>query len=81
MTTKAREKISTCLESLEFYNFFDVYLTKFENYQILPNKISDRFLLTTKLFERPSLIPYLSKLKCLLLLSVTSTQFFREIGW
>jgi hypothetical protein len=49
-TTEAREKISTYLESLEFYKFFDVCLTKFENYQILLNKISHRFLMTTKLF-------------------------------
>jgi hypothetical protein len=34
-TTKDREKISTDLESLEFYKFFDVCLTKFKNYQIL----------------------------------------------
>jgi hypothetical protein len=46
-TTKAKEKISTDLESLEF---FDVCLTKFENNQILLNKISHVFLLTTKLF-------------------------------
>jgi hypothetical protein len=31
--TKAREKISTDLESLEFYNFFDVCLTKFKKKQ------------------------------------------------
>ncbi len=35
-TTKAREK-GTYLESLKFMNFFDVCLTKFENYQILLN--------------------------------------------
>jgi hypothetical protein len=46
-TTEAREKISTFLESLEFFN---VCLTKFENYQISLNKISRRFLVTTKLF-------------------------------
>jgi hypothetical protein len=45
--TEAREKIITDLESLEF---FDACLTKFKNSQILPNKISHRFLLTTKLF-------------------------------
>jgi len=45
-TTKASEKISTYLESLEF---FDVCLTKFKNNQILLNKISHRFLRTTKL--------------------------------
>jgi hypothetical protein len=50
-TTKAREKISTVLESLEFYNFLDVCLTKFKNNQIFLNKISHRFLLTTKLFN------------------------------
>ena len=49
-TTNARQKISTALESLEFWKFFEVYLTKFKNNQILLNKISHRFLLTTKLF-------------------------------
>ncbi len=34
-TTEAREKISTYLESLEFWKNFDVCLTKFQNYQIL----------------------------------------------
>ncbi len=53
-TTKAREKISTDLESLEFEKFFDACFTKLENYPILPNKISHRFLLTTKLGERSS---------------------------
>jgi hypothetical protein len=43
-TTEGREKISTDLK------FFGICLTKFENYQILPNKISHRFPLTTKLF-------------------------------
>jgi hypothetical protein len=41
-TTKARAKIRRYWESFEF---FDVCLTKFKN-----NKISHRFLLTTKLF-------------------------------
>jgi hypothetical protein len=50
-TINAREKISTDLESLEFQKNFDVCLTKFKkNNQILLNKISHRFLLTTKLF-------------------------------
>ncbi len=40
LTTEAREKISTYLESLEFYKFFDVCLTKFENYQVLVVKLS-----------------------------------------
>ncbi len=35
-------------ESLEFFGLF---FTKFENYQIVPNKISHRFLVTTKLFS------------------------------
>jgi hypothetical protein len=47
--TKAREKISTDLESLEFKTI-EVCLTKFKNNQISLNKISHRFLLTTKLF-------------------------------
>jgi hypothetical protein len=33
--TEAREKISTYLEYLEFDKFFDVCLTKFENFKIL----------------------------------------------
>jgi len=49
-TTEAREKISTYLESLEFWKFFDVCVINFENYQNLHNKISHRFLVTTKLF-------------------------------
>jgi hypothetical protein len=47
-TTKLEKKISTYLESLEF---FDVCLTKMENNQILLNKISGRFLVKTKLFS------------------------------
>jgi hypothetical protein len=39
-TIEAREKITTHLESLKFQKIFDVCLTKFENYQILLNKIS-----------------------------------------
>ncbi len=49
-TTEAIEKLSTDLESTEFYTFFGVCLTTFENYQILLNKISHRFPMTTKLF-------------------------------
>ncbi len=49
-TSKAGEKISTYLESLEFHKFSDVCFTEFKNNQILINKISDRFQLTTKLF-------------------------------
>ncbi len=41
------EKISTYLESLEVYNLFDACLTNFENYQILLDKISHRFRVTT----------------------------------
>jgi hypothetical protein len=47
-TTEAWEKISTYTESLEI---FVVCLTKFENYQILFNKISHRFLVTANLFN------------------------------
>ncbi len=46
-TTEAREK-STDLESLEVQKYFDVRLTKFENHNILHNKISNIFLVTTK---------------------------------
>jgi hypothetical protein len=42
--------MSANLESLEVSEFFDVCLTKFKNNQILRNKISHRFQLTTKLF-------------------------------
>ncbi len=34
-TARAREKMSTFLESLEFYKFIDVHLAKFKNNQIL----------------------------------------------
>jgi hypothetical protein len=50
-TTEAREKVSTYLESLEFQKIFDVSLTKFENHQILLNKMNHRFLVTTKLYS------------------------------
>jgi hypothetical protein len=50
-TTEAREKISSYLESLEFWKFFDVCLTKFDYYKIFLNKISHRFVVTTKLFS------------------------------
>ncbi len=45
-TTKAREKINTYLESLEF---FDICFTKFWNNRLLLNWISHWFLLSTKL--------------------------------
>ncbi len=48
--TKAREKISTDLESLEFWKNVYVGLTKFKNNPILLNKISHRFLLTTAIY-------------------------------
>ncbi len=48
--TETREKIITYLESVEFWKLFDICLTNFENYQILINKISHRFLVTSKLF-------------------------------
>jgi hypothetical protein len=40
-TTEGKEKISTDIETLEFYKTFNVCLTKFERNQILPNKIND----------------------------------------
>ncbi len=43
-TTKAREKISTDLESLEILEFFHACLTKFKNNQILLNKIAKLFI-------------------------------------
>ena len=49
-TTKAR-KISTGFKSVEFWNFFDVCLTKLRNNHTSCNKISHRFLLATKLFS------------------------------
>jgi hypothetical protein len=49
-TPESTEKICTNLESLEFYKFLDVGLDKFKNNDILPNKISHIFLVTTKLF-------------------------------
>jgi hypothetical protein len=56
-TTKAREKISADLDSEQFEKFFDIGLTKFETYQILFNKNSHRFPMTTKLYTgRKSLI-------------------------
>jgi hypothetical protein len=48
--TKTREKISRDLKSLEFWKFFDVCMTKFKNNQFLFYKISQRLLLTMKLF-------------------------------
>jgi hypothetical protein len=50
MITKGREEPTTELESFEFYKKIDVCVTNFENYQILPNKISHRYLVTTELF-------------------------------
>jgi hypothetical protein len=48
-TTEAGEIIST-FGTLRILEFFDVCLTKFENYQILLHKISHRFVSTTQLF-------------------------------
>jgi hypothetical protein len=50
-TTKAREKLAHIWNQYNFRNFFDINLTKFENYQILRSKINHRFLVTTKLFS------------------------------
>ncbi len=38
------------LESVEFYKFVDVCLTKFKNDYILLNEINHRYIQTTKLF-------------------------------
>ncbi len=45
------KKITADLESLEFYEFFNVGLAKFENNQILLNEISHRFLVAINLFK------------------------------
>jgi hypothetical protein len=49
-TTKAGEKISTDLASLELFKYIDVGLATFENNQILRNKISRRYVATNKLY-------------------------------
>jgi hypothetical protein len=49
-STTTKEKISTYLESLQLWEYFDVCLTKFKKNQILLNKVIHRILLTTKLF-------------------------------
>ncbi len=51
VTTKA-EKNKHRFRIIRIFKYFDVYLAKFENNQFLLNKISDRFLLMTKLFTR-----------------------------
>ncbi len=50
-TNKAREKNEHIFGILRILDFFDACLTKFENYQILLNKISPRFLVTNKLLR------------------------------
>jgi hypothetical protein len=50
-STEAIENITTDLESLEFLKNVGVCLTKYEHYQILFHKISNRFLVTAKLFK------------------------------
>jgi hypothetical protein len=51
-TTKAREKISTELESLEFF-FNLIYIWQnLKTLNFLLNKISDRFLVMTKLVTK-----------------------------
>ncbi len=47
---KLEKKITHRFGNLRLLEFFDVCLTKFDNNQILLNKISHRFPLTTKLF-------------------------------
>ncbi len=48
--TEASKKIKIDLQSSEFHIFLDAGFTKFKTEQILLNKISHRFLDTTKLF-------------------------------
>ena len=50
-TTEGTEKNKHIFGILKNRNFLNVCFTKFENYQILLNKISHRFLVTTKLFS------------------------------
>jgi hypothetical protein len=50
-TTEAREKNNFIFGDLRILEFFIVCLNKFENYQVLLNKISHRFLVKTKLFS------------------------------
>ncbi len=49
-TAEAGEKKAQILNQQNFRIFFDMGLTKFQNYQILLNQINLRFLVTTKLF-------------------------------
>ncbi len=53
VATEAREKISAYPESLEFQKFFDTCFTKFENYQILLNKIGHRFPVKIQWVKEP----------------------------
>ncbi len=54
-TAEAKEKMIKYLESFKFEKKTDVHLTKFKNNQILLNKISHKFLVTTKLFTRKNI--------------------------
>jgi hypothetical protein len=47
-TTKAREKNKHTFGIHRILEFFVVCSIKFKNYQILPTKISHRYLVTTK---------------------------------
>jgi len=55
-TSIAREKNKHRFEILRILEIFDACLTKFKNNQILLNKISHRFLLTTKLYTGQKII-------------------------
>jgi hypothetical protein len=50
--TKAREKVSTALESLEFLKQFGICSTVFKSNQSFLNKIGQQFFVTTKPFIR-----------------------------
>jgi hypothetical protein len=59
-TTNAREKNKNRFGILRILVIFYIYFTKFKNNQILLNKISHRFLMTTKLFTgQKSLIQHI----------------------
>jgi hypothetical protein len=50
-TTKAREKKLSHIWNPNNFRHFLIYVTRFENNKLLLDKISQRFLLTTKLFN------------------------------
>ena len=75
-TAKAREKISTNLELFKFWIKIYVCLTKFKNNQILLNKISHIFLLTTKQWTGQKKLIWWTQI----LHSLSSISFL-ELSW